>query len=102
MLIVLVGGIMSGCGNKGNDFAIDRVGIYLTQAAKDSGKEYTIADFPEIELLKIEPWSDSVTNRSFSLYLKKPSKKNVLKAVELLNKRDDIELAFTTGSAHAS
>jgi len=91
LLTVAVIGFV-GCRNKNQDLHIDHVIITLTQEAIDSGKTYTIADFSEIELLRIEQLS-AFNYQQFALYLKKPSKKNVFKAVELLNKRDDIQLA---------
>ena len=92
---------MSGCGRNNTDFAEDRISIVLTQAAKYSGKVYTIDDFPEIELLRIEPTSDAADNRQFTLYLKNSSKQNVLNAIDLLSKRDDIQsthLCYDSGA----
>ena len=92
VLAVLVGGVlMSGCWTRRNeyDFRNDTVIIILTQEAIDSGRIPTIEDFPEIELVGVRYLGFG----TYVLTLKRPSHRNVLRAVELLSQRGDIELA---------
>jgi hypothetical protein len=70
--------------------------VFITQEAKDSGKTYTLEDFPELDLTdvkhRIYTFLD-VEHNYLYVYLKHPSDKNARAAVRILKKRADVETA---------
>ena len=111
MVCIMVAVTLFGCGKQRQDFAYDVVLVVLTKEAtieSDLGRNYKLEDFAEIGITKIDILStlslDFVANpyefrSSLKLTLKKPSRENVLDAVEKLKKRSDIDDASVDGYA---
>lgn len=63
-------------------------------SANESGKIYTVEDFPELSLAKVDNLFTSPGQvRILILYLQEPSHKRVLEYVEILKNRDDVQSA---------
>jgi len=84
----------------GHQYSNEIVIIELTQEAFDSGKEYSVEDFPELSLSQIV--QSKMINRDghveklypyYSLYLKEPSHQNVENAISVVKKRSDVKNA---------
>lgn len=76
-----------------SQFAIDHVVITVYPFANDV--EYTAEDFSEIGCMRVVCTSDSVTDNTkptkrFRLYFEGRSKRDVLNAIEVLLRRDDV------------
>ncbi len=99
-----------------DEFVDNEVVIRLTNEESRLLKEYTPNDFDYVGCIKIIEWTKSKTeylkgllagepedekkhvdietfHRTFTIYLDKHGKRNVLKAIDLLESRNEIELA---------
>jgi predicted small integral membrane protein len=75
--------VFAGCGKFRTD------SVFVTLAPELSKNEYTVDDFPEIQISHIE-WVSIYTPQTIIIYLKKPSKKNVDNAIKVLGARADV------------
>jgi len=83
-------------------FSFDLILVVLTHeatvAAYHANKTYTPADFPEFNFSKVENLFTMMPTgpqfkRLLFLYLSEPSKENVLRSIELIGQRPDVESA---------
>lgn len=73
-------------------FAPDSLLICIVK--KSDGSEYTVQDFPELELTAVDKLMDYKDGTcSLGLYLKNPGDDNVLEAIRLMLERSDVKYA---------
>jgi hypothetical protein len=91
--------MFGGCVTRQQEFCYERVIVLLTVEASNeaalTGRVFTPADFPEVALSNVRilvgPTPDHPTGRMFlTLTLEHPGRRNVLRAVDTLNKRHDV------------
>ena len=78
------------------EFCYERVIVTLTEEAGDAAilaeHVFTPADFPEVSLAEVNEIGQAHLGmkRFFELTLENPGRRNVLRAVDILNKRHDV------------
>ena len=106
MMVVLVGVVMSGCGeldddmkipDPGGDFEYTKVMVTLTEKASARDKVWSPSDFPEFAFSEIENVGLIGNQKYLIFYLAEPSRDNVLRAINKLRKRPEIYSAKVDG-----
>ena len=97
LLLVITSGVMVACKSNGKipdpggDFHYDTILVQLTEEASLIDRQWTPADFPEYEFLRIEDKGKLIGSRTFLVfYLRKPSRNNVLRAIYQLEQREEV------------